>query len=153
MQLKKILSVDERWHLRSANSASTTSPSHWPSSGDVWVRACNVWLPQGPSYSKNTVVHIGKQRLYKPRDCHQILTSSLTVRQRQNHDLRFCLPCGKCEWCARRERAPVNFLKESFNEETCRDRYRVEHPGRWLDQRVAILADQPLCSDELDNQL
>ena len=34
-----------------------------------------------------------------------------------------------------------------------RDRYRVEHPGRWLDQRVAILADQPLCSDELDDQL
>ena len=30
---KKICSVDERWHLRSANSASITSPSHWPSSG------------------------------------------------------------------------------------------------------------------------
>ena len=53
----------ESWHLRSANSASTTSPSHWPSSGDVWVRACNVWLPQGRSYSMNAVVHIGKQRL------------------------------------------------------------------------------------------
>ena len=26
-------------------------------------------------------------------------------------------------------------------------------PGRWLDQRVAILADQPLCSDELGDQL
>ena len=48
----------------------------------------------------------------------------------------------------------VNFLKESFSDEdTRRDRYRVEHPGRWLDQRVAILADQPLCSDELDDQL
>ena len=34
----------------------------------AWVRACNVWLPQGPSYSMNVVVHIGKQRLYKPRD-------------------------------------------------------------------------------------
>ena len=45
---KKIRSVDERWHLRSANSASITSQSHWPSSGDVWVRACNVWLPRGP---------------------------------------------------------------------------------------------------------
>ena len=22
---------------------------HWPSSGDVWVRACNVWLPQCPT--------------------------------------------------------------------------------------------------------
>ena len=103
------------------------------------------------SYSMNAVVHIGKQRLYKPRDCHQILTSSRTVRQRQKDDLRFCLPCEKC---ARRERAPINFLKESFaDEETCRDRYRIEHPGRWLDQRVAILADQPLCSDELDGLL
>ena len=34
---KKIRSVDERWHLRSANSASITSPSHWPSSGDFWA--------------------------------------------------------------------------------------------------------------------
>ena len=96
---KKIRSVDERWHLRSANSASITSPSHWPWCGDVWVRACNVWLPQGPSYSMNVVVHIGKQRLCKPRDCHQILTSSRTVRRRQNDNLRFCLsiPCKKCE--------------------------------------------------------
>ena len=45
---KKVRSVDERWHLRSANSALITSQSHWPSSGDVWVRACNVWLPQDP---------------------------------------------------------------------------------------------------------
>ena len=105
--------------------------------------AYNVWRPQGPSYSMNVVVHIGKQRLYKPRDCHQILTSSRTVQQRQNGDLRFCLPCEKCEWWGRRERAPVNFLKESFaDEETCRDRYRLEHAGRWLDQRLAILADQ-----------
>ena len=45
-------------------------------------------------------------------------------------------------------------LKESFaDEETCRDRYRIEHAGRWLDQRVAILADQPLCSEELDDHL
>ena len=32
--------LTKRWDLRSANSASTTSPSHWPSSGDVWVQAC-----------------------------------------------------------------------------------------------------------------
>ena len=25
------------------------SVDHWPSSGDVWVRACNVCLPQCPS--------------------------------------------------------------------------------------------------------
>ena len=127
----KFRSVGERWHLRSVNWASITSPSHWPSNGDVWVRACNVWLPQGPSYSMNVVVHIGKQRLYKPRDCHQILTSSRTVRQRQNDDLRFCPACEKCEWWGRRVRAPVNFLKELFaEEETCRDWYRIEHTGR-----------------------
>ena len=138
-------------HQFSHNTLST--PSHWPC-GDVWVRAGNVWLPQGPSYSMNVVVHIGKQRLCKPRDCHQILTSSRTVRQWQNDDLRFCRPCEKCEWWGRRERAPVNVLKESFaDEETCRDWYRIEHAGWWLDQRVAIIVDQPLCSDELDDQL
>ena len=61
--MKKIRSVDERWNLRSANSASTTTPSHSPSSGDVWVWACNVWLPQGPNHSMNAVVRIGKQRV------------------------------------------------------------------------------------------
>ena len=62
--------------------------------------------------------------------------------KRQNDDLRFCLPCEKCEWWGWRERAPVTFLKESFaDEETCRDWYLIEHAGRWLDQRVAILAD------------
>ena len=95
VQLKKIRSVDERWHLRSANSVSTTSPSHWPSSGDgVGVQRL---ASAGPQLQDEAVVHIGKQRLYKPRDCHQILTSSRTVRQRQNDDLRFCLPCGKCD--------------------------------------------------------
>ena len=32
-------------------------------------------------------------------------------------------------------------------------RYGKEHAGRWLGQRVAILADQHLCSDELNEQL
>ena len=75
-KLKKSVRSTTRWHLRSANSASITSPSHWPSSGDVWVRACNVWLPQGPGYSMNVVVHIGKPRLYKPRDCRPIIGSA-----------------------------------------------------------------------------
>ena len=52
----------------------------------------------GPQLQLNVVVHVGKQRLYKPRDCHQILTSSRTVRQWQNDDLQFCLPYEKCEW-------------------------------------------------------
>ena len=38
---KRIRSVDERsphWHMWSANSASITSPSHWPSSRNQWKR-------------------------------------------------------------------------------------------------------------------
>ena len=69
---------------------------------------------------------------------------------------RPAVPCDreKCEWWGRHEREPVNFLKESFpDEKTCRDRYRIEHAGRWLDQRVANLPDLQLCSDKLDDQL
>ena len=92
---KKIRSVNKRStlsdrHLQIANSASITSLAIH--SGDVWVRACNVWLPRCPSYSMNTVVHIGKQRLSKPRDCHQILTYSRTKRRPA------ALLCEKCEW-------------------------------------------------------
>ena len=47
-------------------------------------KACNVCLAQCASYSMNVVVHIGKQRLSKPRNCHL---------PEQNDDLRFCLPC------------------------------------------------------------
>ena len=124
---------------------------HWPSI--QWRhlgKPCNVWLPQCPSYSINAMVHFGKQRLSKPRERPPIVSPL----PEQDDDLRFCLLCEKCEWWGRYERAPVNVLKESFaDEEACGDRYRIEHAGRWLDQRVAILADQPLCSDELDEQL
>ena len=83
-----------------------------------------------------------------------VIVTKCSLFPEQNEGLRFCLPCEKCEWWGRRERAHVNFLKESFaDEETCGDRYRIEHAGRWFDQRVAILADQPLCSDEFDEQL
>ena len=123
----------------------------------VWVRACNVWLPQGPSYSMNVVVRIGKQRLYKPRDCHQILTSSRTVRQRattaKNDDLRFCQPCEKCEWWGPRERGARKLFERIVPTKRHAETDTIDHAGRWLDQRVAILADQPLCSDELDDQL
>ena len=83
---KNIRSVRRRWHMRSENSASITSPSHWPSSGDVCVRACNVWLPQGPSYSMNAVVHIGKERLYKTSrlspNSHLFLNRDTTAKRR-----------------------------------------------------------------------
>ena len=61
------------------------------------------------SYSMNVVVHGGKQRLSKPRDCHQILSPL----PEQNDDLRFCLRDGakNVNGGGRRERAPVNFLK------------------------------------------
>ena len=77
---KKIHSVNERstlsdWHLQIANSASITSLAIH--SGDFWVRACNVWLLRCLSYRMSVVVHqVGKQRLSKPRGCHQIFTSS-----------------------------------------------------------------------------
>ena len=152
MQKKSVWSTKGQHTVTGSCGVRTQRRSHhWPSSGDVCVRACNVWLPQCPSYSMNVVVHIGKQRLSKPRDCHQIITSSRT-----NDDLRFCLsdPAKSVNGGGRCERSPVNFLKESFaDKETCRDRYRIEHAGPWLDQRVAILADQHLCSDELDEQL
>ena len=66
----------------------------------MWRRlgACMQRFASAGSHNMNVVVHIGKQRFCKRRDCHQILTSSRTVRQRQNDDLRFCLPCEKCEW-------------------------------------------------------
>ena len=69
-------SVDERsthWQLRSVTQRRS---HHWPSSRDLWVRACNVWLLQCPSYRMNAVVNIGKQRL--PNLPSQILTSSRT---------------------------------------------------------------------------
>ena len=150
---KKICSVDERWHQRSANSASLTSPSHWPSSGDVWVRACNVWLPQGPSYSMNVVVRIGNKAFQTSRlspNSHLFPNRATTAKRRPA-----VLSIVRKVWMVRSTGAgAVNFLKESFaNEETCRDRYHIDHAGRWLVQRVAILADQPLCSDELGDQL
>ena len=44
-------------------------------------------------------------------------------------------------------------IKGSFaDEDTCGDRYLIEHTGWWLDQRVAILADEPLWGDELNEQ-
>ena len=81
---------------------------HLPSSGDVWARACNVWLPQCPSCSINVVVHIGKQRLSKPRDCDQILTSS-RVKRRPAFLSQW--PGEKCEW-QRATRAGARILFE-----------------------------------------
>ena len=146
----KIRLVDEgsthcHWQLRSANSASITS-----------LAIQRRRLGAGKQHLASAVPQLQhaywQTKAFQPCDCHQILTSSRTL----NDDLRFCLSaCAKSvNGEGRRERAPVNFLKESFaDEETCGDRYLIDHAGRWLDQRVAILADQPLCRDELDEQL
>ena len=103
------------------------------------------------SYSMNVVVHIGKERLYKPRDCHQILPFSRTVRQRQNDDLRFCLPCKKCEWY------PVRSTGAGASKLFERVVRRRRDMQRLIPYRrrgtVAILADQPLCSDKLGDRL
>ena len=111
------------------------------------VQACNVWLPQCPSYSMNVVVHIGKQRLSKPCDFHQILTSSQTKR-RPTVLSTVISASKKCEWWGRREWAPVVRRRRNMRRPIP---YRTR--GTWLEQRVAILADQPLCRDELDEQL
>ena len=89
---KKIRSVNEGstlsdWHQQIANSASIILLAIH--SGDVWVWACNVWLPRCPSYSMNAVVHIGKQRL---PNIAIVTTSSRTKRRPA------ALPCEKCEW-------------------------------------------------------
>ena len=147
---KKIRLVDSHWQLRSAKSASITSLAIH-ASGDVWVRACNVWLPRCPSYSMDVVCILANKGFP-----NLAIVTKFSPLPEQNDDLRFYLSDrGKSvNGGGRRERALVNFLKESFaDEETCGDRHRIEHTGQWLDQRVAILADKPLCSDELDEQL
>ena len=149
---KKIRSVDKRsthWHLRSANSASITSLAiQWRRLGASMQRLASA-VPQlqhkrGGAYWQT--------KAFQPRDCHQtdyhLFLNKTTTCGSVYHR------CEKYEWWGRHERALVNVLKESFTEEeTCGDRYRIEHARWWLDQRVAILADQPLCGDELDEQL
>ena len=115
------------------------------------MQACNIWLPRCPSYNMNAwVVHIGKRRLSKPRDCHQILTSSRTERR---PTVLSTLPCRYLPaksvngYTSRRPSQRIVCRRRDM-----RRPIRIDHAGRWLDQQVAILADQPLCSDELDEQ-
>ena len=127
---------------------------HWPSSGDVWVRACNVWLPQGPScsYSMNMVVHIGTQRLSKPRDCHQILTSFRTKRRPA------VLSTVRKVWMVRATRAGTRKRFEGIARRR-RNMWRpIPYRTRGTLARPAsghsyTYTDQPVCSEELDEQL
>ena len=150
---KKIRSVNERsthWHLRSANSASITSLGHPVETSGCGHATFGFGSAPATAWTWWCIL-ANKGFLILP------IVTKFSPLPEQNDDLRFCLPCEKCEWWwGRRERAPVNFVKESFaDEETCGNRYRIEHVGRWLDQGEAILADQPLCSlgDELNEQL
>ena len=92
--------------LASAECEISVDHITWPCGGDVWVRACSVWLLQWPSYSMNVVLHIGKQRLSKPHDCHQILTSSRTKRWPA------VLSTVRKVWMVRATRAGAHILSE-----------------------------------------
>ena len=146
---KKVRSVDERsthWHLRSAKSASISSLAiQWRRQGGGMQRLAST-VPQlqhkrGGAYWQTKAFQTSR---LSP---NYHLFSNKTTTWASVHRVL----CKKCEWWGRPEGALVNVLKESSaDEETCGDRYRIEHVGRWLNQRVAILVDQPLCSDELD---
>ena len=83
---KKVWSTKDQ-HTGICGVRTQCRSHHWPSSGDVWVRACNVWLPQCPSYSLNVVVHIGKQ------GCANLtIVTKFSPLPTQNDGLRFCLP-------------------------------------------------------------
>ena len=117
--------VNERWHLRNANSVSITSPDH--RTGHPWRR---------PGAGMQRLASAGPQVQHERGGAYWqtnwgftnlAIVTKFSPLPEQNDDLRFCLPCEKCEWWGRRERAPVNFLKESFaDKETCRDRYRIQ---------------------------
>ena len=149
---KKMRLVDERsthchWQLRSANSASITSPAIQRRRLGAGMQRLASAVPQlqherGGAYWQTKAFQTSRlspnSHLFpnKVTNCGSVSVTARNV-------------CG-----GQRERAPVNFWKELFaNEETCGDRYRIEHAGQWLNKRAAILADQPLCSDELGEQL
>ena len=150
---KKLVQMQKKKSVRSTKGQHTSicwvrtqrRSHHWPSSGDVWVRACNVWLPPCPSYSMSVVVHIGKQRLSKPRDCHQILTSSRTNRWPA------VLSTVWKMWMARATRAGARKLCERIVRR--RRDMRRPIPYRTHGTVARPRSDQPLCSDELDEQL
>ena len=138
------------WHLRSVNSASITS---------LAIQWRRVGAGMRMTRLASAVPQLQHERGGAYRQTKAFQTSGLSPNSH--------LFPNKTTTCGSVYRAksvngegdasgrpPVNVLKESSaDEETCGDRYRIEHAGRWLDQRVAILADQPLCSDELDEQL
>ena len=78
----------------------------------------------------NAVEHIGKERRSQPR-----------MVAKHNDDLGSSLPC---------ELLPL----KNVHVRATRDGARKQGVlvGRWLDQRVAILADKLLCSVKLDGQ-
>ena len=135
--LKEIRSVDERsthlhWHLRSVNSVSITSPSHWPSS------TSGRRLGAGMQRLASAV----SQQQPKRGGAYWQTKAFQTSRLSPNYHLfpSKMTTCGSVYraksvnayiWWGRHERAPVNVLKASFaGKETCGDRYRIEHVER-----------------------
>ena len=127
----------------------TQRRSHqWPSSGDIWMRACNVWLPQRPSYSMNLwciSANNGFPNL--------AIIAKFWPLPQQNDRLWFCLPCIYLAAKSVNGDATGARHQEWFaDKETCGDRIPYRTRGTVARQEVANLADQPLCSDELDEQ-
>ena len=149
---KKICSVDERWHLRSANSASITTPSHWPSSGRLGAgmqrlasAGPQLQHERGGAYWQTKALQTSR---LSPNS-HLFPNRATTAKRRPA-----VLSTVRKVWMVRSTGAGARKLFERIvPTKRHAETDTIDHAGRWLDQRVAILADQPLCSDELDDQL
>ena len=84
--------------MRSANSASITSPSHWPSSGRLGAgmqrlasAGPQLQHERGGAYWQTKALQTSR---LSPNS-HLFPNRATTAK---NDDLRFCQPCEKCEW-------------------------------------------------------
>ena len=138
-------SVNERsthWPLRSANSASISSLVEISGCGHATLGFCSAPATAWKRWCISANNGFQTSRL-SPNS--HLFPTKTTTNGFVCRDI-----CLLKEWMVTAMRAGAR-QKDSFaDEETCGDRYRIEHTGRWLDQRVAILADQPLCRYELD---
>ena len=125
----------------------------------AWRRlgaGCNIWLPQGPQLQhERGSAYWQTKALQTSRlspNSHLFPNRATKAKRRPA-----VLSTVRKVWMVRSTGAGARKLFERIvrrrRDWWCRDWYRIEHAGWWLDQRVAILGDQPLCSDELDDQL
>ena len=121
---------------------------HWPSRQDVWAWACNC---SAFSVPKRVREHSRAYRQTKAFETawwspnsHLFLNKTMTYVCVYPLDI-----CLRKAWTVWAPRAGAGKRGWFTGEEPCGDQYRIEHAGRWLDQRVAILADEHFYSDEL----